>query len=286
MTMEKRNILISSAGRRGALLGIFRETLQGLGWSGELLAADMSRLSAAFHLADRAFVVPRCTDAAFVPALLDICRENDVRLIVPTIDTELPMYAAHRAEFEAIGTTVAVSAPETIAIGGDKNETHEWLVANGFPTVRQTTPDRLRSGEDTVTSDAARLTPLGKFLRKTSIDELPTLLNVLKGDMSLVGPRPLLMQYLDRYTPEQARRHEVKPGITGWAQVNGRNALSWEEKFAHDVWYVDNQSLALDLRILAMTVLKVLKREGINAAGEATMTEFTGSKTAEAASNT
>jgi len=125
--------------------------------------------------------------------------------------------------------------------------------------------------------DEKRLTRLGKFLRATSLDELPELLNVLKGDMSIVGPRPLLMEYLDRYSPEQARRHEVKPGVTGWAQVNGRNALSWEEKFKLDVWYVDHWSPALDLKIIATTLIKVLKREGISAAGEATMPEFLGS---------
>jgi len=125
--------------------------------------------------------------------------------------------------------------------------------------------------------DEQRLTRLGRFLRSTSLDELPELFNVLKGDMSLVGPRPLLMQYLERYTPEQARRHEVKPGITGWAQVNGRNAITWEKKFALDVWYVDNWSLWLDIKILAITVVKVFKREGISAAGEATMPEFMGS---------
>jgi len=124
--------------------------------------------------------------------------------------------------------------------------------------------------------DAERLTSFGRVLRRASLDELPELFNVLKGDMSLVGPRPLLMQYLDRYTPAQARRHEVKPGLTGWAQVNGRNAITWEEKFALDVWYVDNQSLLLDLKILAMTAWKVLKREGISAKGEATMPEFMG----------
>ncbi len=125
-------------------------------------------------------------------------------------------------------------------------------------------------------SDANRLTPLGRFLRRTSLDELPTLVNVLRGEMSLVGPRPLLMQYLDRYTPEQMRRHDVKPGITGWAQVNGRNAISWEEKFALDVWYVDHQSLWLDLKILLLTVSKVLKREGISQQGHTTMPEFMG----------
>lgn len=133
------------------------------------------------------------------------------------------------------------------------------------------------SGEGTVSSDETRLTKIGRFLRSTSLDELPTFINVLKGDMSLVGPRPLLMQYLGRYSSEQSRRHEVKPGITGWAQVKGRNALTWEEKFDLDVWYVDHQSLGLDIKILALTVLKVLKREGISAAGEATMPEFMGS---------
>ena len=123
-------------------------------------------------------------------------------------------------------------------------------------------------------TDEQRLTPLGQTLRATSLDELPTLWNVLKGDMSLVGPRPLLMAYLDRYTPQQARRHDVKPGITGWAQVNGRNAVSWDEKFAMDVWYVDNRSMLLDFRILALTALKVVRRDGISADSHATMPEF------------
>jgi len=126
------------------------------------------------------------------------------------------------------------------------------------------------------TSDADRLTRVGRKLRAWSLDELPELLNVLRGDMSLVGPRPLLMRYLSRYTREQARRHEVRPGITGWAQVNGRNALSWEQKFEHDVWYVDHQSMLLDLRILWMTVWQVLSCKGISAEGEATMDEFMG----------
>ncbi|HEX3157079.1 MAG TPA: sugar transferase [Gemmatimonadaceae bacterium] len=124
--------------------------------------------------------------------------------------------------------------------------------------------------------DAERLTRLGGLLRSTSLDELPGLFNVLRGDMSLVGPRPLLVEYLPLYTPEQARRHEVRPGITGWAQVNGRNALSWDEKFALDVWYVDNRSFMLDLRILLLTVKKVFVREGISQAGQATMERFMG----------
>jgi lipopolysaccharide/colanic/teichoic acid biosynthesis glycosyltransferase len=126
--------------------------------------------------------------------------------------------------------------------------------------------------------DSDRLTGLGRFLRSFSLDELPELINVLKGEMSIVGPRPLLIVYLDRYTPEQSRRHDVLPGITGWAQVNGRNALSWEEKFALDVWYVDHWSFWLDIKILFMSVWKVLKRESINTPGQATSPEFMGTK--------
>lgn len=135
-----------------------------------------------------------------------------------------------------------------------------------------------RDPEGNLLPDEQRLTAFGKFLRKTSLDELPQLWNVLKGDMSFVGPRPLLTAYLDRYTPEQARRHEVKPGITGWTQVNGRNSLSWEEKFKYDVWYVNNWSLWLDLKILFLTVAKVLQQEGISQPGHATMEEFRGSQ--------
>jgi len=125
-------------------------------------------------------------------------------------------------------------------------------------------------------SDKERLTLFGKFLRSTSLDELPELINVLKGDMSLVGPRPLLVKYLPLYSSEQARRHEVRPGITGWTQVNGRNAITWEEKFKLDVWYVDNISLWIDLKIIFMTIWKISKREGISQSGQATMEEFKG----------
>ncbi len=134
-----------------------------------------------------------------------------------------------------------------------------------------------RDAQGNLLPDAERLTRFGRFLRSFSLDELPEFFNVLTGDMSLIGPRPLLMQYLDRYTPEQARRHEVRPGISGWAQINGRNALTWEERFALDVWYVDHASLWLDLKIVALTVWKLLTREGISHPGEATMAEFTGS---------
>jgi len=131
-----------------------------------------------------------------------------------------------------------------------------------------------RDAQGNLLSDDKRLTRFGRFLRATSIDELPELVNVLKGDMSLVGPRPLLMQYLDRYSTEQARRHEVKPGVTGWAQVNGRNDISWEDKFKMDVWYVDHYSFRLDVKIIGMTALRVVRREGISQRGMATASEF------------
>jgi len=135
-----------------------------------------------------------------------------------------------------------------------------------------------RDAQGRLLSDGERLTPLGRFLRSSSIDELPGLWNVLKGDMSLVGPRPLLMSYLPLYSPDQARRHEVRPGVTGWAQVKGRNSLSWEQKFVLDIWYVDNRTLMLDFHILLLTLLKVVRRDGISATGEATMPPFLGSQ--------
>jgi len=133
-----------------------------------------------------------------------------------------------------------------------------------------------RDGRGELLPDERRLTAFGRFLRSSSLDELPELLNVLKGEMSLVGPRPLLVEYLTRYTPEQARRHEVRPGLTGWAQVNGRNAIAWEEKFRLDVWYVDHRSFRLDLRILLLTIARVFGREGISQRGQATMEKFKG----------
>lgn len=145
-----------------------------------------------------------------------------------------------------------------------------------FEIIKFRTMTDARDSEGRLLPDGERLTRFGRFLRSSSLDELPELWNVLKGEMSLVGPRPLLMEYLPLYSPQQARRHEVRPGITGWAQANGRNAISWDEKFAMDVWYIDNRSLVLDLRVLALTVLKVFKREGISAVGEATMPRFNG----------
>ncbi|MGG1676770.1 sugar transferase [Neobacillus sp. NRS-1170] len=138
-----------------------------------------------------------------------------------------------------------------------------------------------RNNKGDLLPDEFRLTSFGKFLRKTSLDELPQLINIIKGDISLVGPRPLLMEYLQLYTPEQARRHDVRPGITGWAQINGRNAITWEEKFKLDVWYVDHQSLWLDIKILFFTVIKVFKSEGINKQGHVTVESFRGNKEKE-----
>ena len=150
-----------------------------------------------------------------------------------------------------------------------------------FQMLKFRTMTNERSFDGQLLPDAVRLPPFGQFLRSTSLDELPELWNVLKGEMSLVGPRPLLMEYLPLYSSEQARRHEVRPGITGWAQVNGRNAITWEEKFKLDVWYVDHQSLWLDIKILWLTVKKVLVRDGIGFEGEATMSRFTGSNAKE-----
>jgi len=146
-----------------------------------------------------------------------------------------------------------------------------------FVIYKFRTMTEARDAHGKLLPDRQRLTPFGRFLRITSLDETPELINVLVGEMSLVGPRPLLMRYLERYTPEQMRRHEVRPGITGWAQVNGRNAITWEQKFALDVWYVDHMSFLLDLKIILMTARKIISREGISQPGQATMEEFMGS---------
>lgn len=156
--------------------------------------------------------------------------------------------------------------------------TQERPGLNGKPfrMIKFRTMTDAKDADGKLLSDEARLTKFGQFIRSTSLDELPELWNVLKGEMSLVGPRPLLMEYLPLYSAEQARRHEMRPGITGWAQVNGRNAISWEERFKLDVWYVDHQSFWLDCKILLLTIQKVFVREGISAQGEATMSKFTG----------
>lgn len=150
------------------------------------------------------------------------------------------------------------------------------LYGQPFEMIKFRTMTDERGSDGNLLPDAERLTTFGRFLRATSLDELPELWNVLKGDMSLVGPRPLLMEYVPLYSKDQARRHEVRPGVTGWAQINGRNALDWEDKFRLDVWYVDHHSLWLDIKILWATVRKVLVRDGISASGEATMSKFTG----------
>ncbi|MCX7559703.1 sugar transferase [Sulfitobacter sp. F26204] len=156
------------------------------------------------------------------------------------------------------------------------SQTRPGLRGEPFRMIKFRTMRDALDADGTPLPDSQRMTKLGRFLRSSSLDELPELWNVLKGDMSLVGPRPLLMEYLPLYSEEQSRRHELRPGVTGWAQVNGRNAISWDEKFALDVWYVDNRSLWLDLKIIWLTLRKVIKRDGISAAGEATMSKFTG----------
>lgn len=153
-------------------------------------------------------------------------------------------------------------------------QTRPGMHARPFQMIKFRTMSDDRGPDGELLDDSKRMSRLGSFLRKTSLDELPELLDVLRGEMSLVGPRPLLMEYLDRYTPEQMRRHHVPPGITGWAQVNGRNAISWDEKFELDLWYVDNHSIRVDIDILARTVRQVLGRRGISAEGHATMPKF------------
>lgn len=190
-------------------------------------------------------------------------RVLDLMLTVPALIVLLPVMAV-------IALFVRVKLGKPVIYRQQRPRLHGNLFT--FYKFRTMTDDRDVQGNPL--PDEQRLTSLGEFLRKTSFDELLELFNVIKGDMSFVGPRPLLVEYLDRYTPEQARRHEVKPGITGWAQVNGRNAITWEEKFKYDVWYVDNWSLWLDIKIIFMTIIKVLKGEGINQPGQATTEEF------------
>ncbi|MBS1238511.1 MAG: sugar transferase [Deltaproteobacteria bacterium] len=181
----------------------------------------------------------------------------------------IPMIVVSIAIFVSIGSPVLF------------RQTRPGYLGRLFKIIKFRTMNNDCDSEGKLLPDNKRLTKTGNILRKFSLDELPQLFNVIKGDLSFVGPRPLLVQYLSLYTPEQARRHEAKPGITGWAQVNGRNAISWEEKFEFDVWYVDHQSFFLDMRILWMTLVKTLKKEGINANGHTTMPKFTGSHVKE-----
>jgi sugar transferase EpsL len=171
-----------------------------------------------------------------------------------------------------VGAVVALRLGRPVHFRQDRPGAH----GRPFELIKFRTMTDARDRHGNLRPDGERLGRLGRFLRSTSLDEIPELFNVLRGDMSLVGPRPLLMCYLDRYSPDQARRHEVKPGLTGWAQVNGRNAVDWQSRFDLDVWYVDNLSFRLDMRIIAMTIAAVARRDGINEPGRATMTEFTG----------
>lgn len=189
----------------------------------------------------------------------------DLTLVVLTSVLWLPLLSV-------LGLGVAIFLGRPVLFSQDR----PGKAGRPFRIIKFRTMTDARDAVGQLLPDADRLTPFGRFLRSTSLDELPELLNVLKGEMSLVGPRPLLPEYLPLYTAEQARRHEVPPGITGWAQVNGRNAVDWKERFVLDVWYVDHRTLWLDLKILWLTVRTVLKREGISARGEATMSKFRG----------
>ena len=174
---------------------------------------------------------------------------------------------------------LAIALAVRLRLGGPVlfSQQRPGLHGRPFQLVKFRTMTQCRDGDGALLPDEQRLTPFGQWLRRSSLDELPELFNILRGDMVFVGPRPLLMEYLPLYSHEQARRHLVRPGLTGWAQVQGRNSLGWEDKFRLDVWYVDNRSLALDLWIIWLTIVTVIRRDGINAAGEATMTPFTGS---------
>jgi lipopolysaccharide/colanic/teichoic acid biosynthesis glycosyltransferase len=200
---------------------------------------------------------------------LAIKRIKDLMIVIPALILLAPLYL-----FLAILIRTKLGSPVLF------RQLRPGLGGRPFTMFKFRTMTDERDASGNLLSDAERMTRLGRFLRATSLDELPELINVLRGEMSLVGPRPLLIEYLDRYTPEQMRRHDVRPGITGWAQINGRNALSWGEKFNLDLWYVRHRSLLLDIKILWMTLIKVLKREGISNTGYATMPEFLGSEQA------
>ena len=191
----------------------------------------------------------------------------DLMLTVPTLIVLAPIMA-----IIALLVRVKIGRPVIF------RQQRPGLHGKPFILYKLRTMTNARDAQGNLLSDKQRIARVGRLFRKTSLDELPELWNVIKGDMRLVGPRPLLIEYLNRYTPEQARRHEVKPGVTGWAQINGRNAITWEEKFKYDVWYVDNKCLWLDFKIIFMTIIKVIKREGISHPGQTTMEEFKGTK--------
>ena len=197
--------------------------------------------------------------------MIKIKRPFDLLLIFLSLPLMFPIYL-----FIALLVLIRLDSPVLF------RQSRPGLNGNVFDMIKFRTMTNEHDANGVLLPDRDRLTKFGKFLRSTSLDELPSLWSVLKGDMSLVGPRPLLVEYLPLYSEKQARRHEIKPGITGWAQVNGRNAISWDEKFELDVWYVDNQSIWLDIKILWMTVKKVINRDDISAKNEATMTKFDG----------
>ena len=204
------------------------------------------------------------------PLLSSVVRRHGKRMMDLSLTLALLVLSSPALALVALTVRLAMGSPVLF------RQERPGLHGKPFTLLKFRTMIDALDAEGNQLPDEQRLTTLGRFLRSTSLDELPELLNVLKGEMSLVGPRPLLMEYLDRYTPDQMRRHEVKPGITGWAQVNGRNDLTWERKFELDVWYVDHQSFWLDLRIILLTVLKVLAREGISRRGYETAPEFAG----------
>jgi len=205
--------------------------------------------------------------AGFFPRGVPVTKRLfDLVLLLPILIITLPLMAVIALLVAVIDGRPVMFAQARPGLRG------EIFTLRKFRSMRDT-----RGADGHLLPDAQRISSLGRFLRASSLDELPEIFNILRGEMSLVGPRPLLVAYLDRYTPEQARRHEVLPGMTGWAQINGRNALTWEEKFKLDVWYVDHWSVWLDIKILALTAWKVLRREGISAPGEATAREFMGS---------
>jgi sugar transferase EpsL len=196
----------------------------------------------------------------------------------PSLKRTLDLVLVLPALFLLIPVSLVVALLVRIKLGSPVvfQQVRPGLQGKPFTMLKFRTMTEAKDAHGRLLPDAVRLTPFGRFLRSTSLDELPELINVVRGEMSLVGPRPLRMHYLERYSPEQNRRHDVLPGITGWAQINGRNALSWETKFSLDVWYVDNQSFWLDLRILFLTIYKVIIREGISQEGHVTMEEFRG----------
>jgi sugar transferase EpsL len=220
--------------------------------------------------------VRRCADISPAQGTHAPARTQRIQMVKRVFDLILAI--AFIILFSPLMLVIAIALHFTIGRPVILRQERPGLNGRPFTILKFRTMSSEKGADGMLLPDALRLGKLGNILRRASLDELPELVNVLKGEMSWVGPRPLLMQYLGRYTSEQLRRHEVKPGITGWAQINGRNAITWEQKFALDVWYVDHHSFWLDLKILCLTVWKVLRREGISEPGQATMSEFMGTR--------